>query len=123
MSVLPSFAERKRVWVFCRCTLSEITSVRRYRPVETEVDSRGQSAAKRDHLTSILGGAGTVGHWVESSQVWRPDNSGTSGPGPGSRGPDQSGGPVTSSEAGPWAGGEDRGYATVTPQSARDIRR
>ena len=24
MSVLPSFAERKRVWVFRRCTLSEI---------------------------------------------------------------------------------------------------
>ena len=91
---------------------TEITSVRRYRPVETEVDSRGQSATKREHLTSILGDAGTVGPWVERSQGWRPDNSGTSGPGPGSRGPDQPGGPVTSSEAGPGAGGVDRGYAT-----------
>ena len=26
MSVLPSFAERKRVWVFRRCTLSEYLS-------------------------------------------------------------------------------------------------
>ena len=92
---------------------AEITSVRQYRPVETEVDSRGQSAAKREHLTSILGDAGTVGPWVERSQGWRPDNSGTSGPGPGSRGPDQPGGPVTSSEAWPGAGGEDRGYATI----------
>ena len=88
---------------------TEITSVRQYRPVKTEVDSRWKSATKLDHLTSILGGTGTVGHWVESSQGWRPDNCGTSGPGPGSRGPDQPGGPVTSSEAGPWAGGEDRG--------------
>jgi len=81
--------------------------------VETGVDSRGQSATKRDHLARILGDAGTDGPWVERSQGWRPDNSGTSGPGPGSRRPDQPGGPVSSSEAGPWAGGEDRGYATT----------
>ena len=94
---------------------AEITSVRRYRPVETEVDSRGQSATKPDHLAPILGDAGTVGSWVERNQGWRPDNCGTSGPGPGSRGPDQPVGPVTSSEAGLWAGGVDRGYATLSP--------
>jgi len=32
---------------------TEITSARRYRPVETEVDSRGQSAAKLDHRAAV----------------------------------------------------------------------
>jgi len=77
--------------------------------VETEVDSRGQSAAELDYLAPILSDTWTDGPWVERSQGWEPDNSGTSG----SCGRDQPGGPVTSSDAGPWADGEDRGYATV----------
>jgi len=57
---------------------TEITSVRRYRPVEREVDSRWQSATKPDHLAPILGGTWTDGPWVECSQGWRPNNRCTS---------------------------------------------
>ena len=89
---------------------TEISSVRHYRSVITEVDSRWQSA-KLD-LASILGNAGTDGPWAERSQGWKSDNRGTTGPEPGSRGRDQPGSPVTSTEAGPLAGEEDRGYAT-----------
>jgi len=55
MSVLPSFAERKRVWVFRRCTLSNMILVRNINCLLVSCviyagESGGFDGAERVHL-------------------------------------------------------------------------